>query len=248
MTTKTNAALTDTLAPIAAASPNHIPTAWAERLGLAVEAGIERLPGLAIPRSLLNEEAAPDHPVHGEIRKALEWVHGTAQGRMYDAICARVWSRVGKWHPAGRALLRWALGELASYADRDVLGRAWRAAAAAETVAEMDARDSASAKASAAASAALAAAAQVEANAAADAYWEDWFASMYITTTQAADIAGMLPSSFRATMSRLRSRGQADMRAPQKRWPDARTPLWDADAVRAWVESGRIVRSEWPAL
>lgn len=51
------------------------------------------------------------------------------------------------------------------------------------------------------------------------------------TTTQAAEAAGITRASFRREMNRERARGR-DYRQPG---PDARTPLWDADAVLAWL-------------
>ena len=53
------------------------------------------------------------------------------------------------------------------------------------------------------------------------------------TTTQAAQHLGIAPSSFRATMARLRADG-LDLRADPELWPDTRTPLWDAARLRAW--------------
>ena len=58
---------------------------------------------------------------------------------------------------------------------------------------------------------------------------------MTLTTTQAASLAGMTPAVFRRAMSRERARGR-DYRLPG---PDARTPLWDEVAVRAWVDAKR---------
>ena len=54
-----------------------------------------------------------------------------------------------------------------------------------------------------------------------------------MTTVQAAALAGMSPASFRKAMTRERQRGR-DYRQPPETWPDGRTPLWDADAVRQW--------------
>lgn len=62
-----------------------------------------------------------------------------------------------------------------------------------------------------------------------------------MTTAQAAALAGMDPATFRKAMSRERQRGR-DYRAPRETWPDARTPLWDADAVSAW-NAGRQRRT-----
>lgn len=56
---------------------------------------------------------------------------------------------------------------------------------------------------------------------------------MTITTAEAAELAGLTPSAFRVYMARLRVRGQ-DFRRPG---PDARTPMWDADAVREWNQN-----------
>lgn len=54
-----------------------------------------------------------------------------------------------------------------------------------------------------------------------------------MTTAQAAALAGMSADAFRSAMSRERRRGR-DYRAPRESWPDARTPLWDADAIADW--------------
>ena len=53
------------------------------------------------------------------------------------------------------------------------------------------------------------------------------------TTAEAARYLRIAPSSFRATMARLRAAG-VDLRTPADQWPDARTPLWDAARLRAW--------------
>lgn len=52
-----------------------------------------------------------------------------------------------------------------------------------------------------------------------------------LSTSEAASRAGMSPAVFRATMSRARRAGQ-DCRLPG---PDARTPMWDWDAVTAYL-------------
>lgn len=57
---------------------------------------------------------------------------------------------------------------------------------------------------------------------------------MNLTTKQAAELAGITPASFRREMHRERSRGR-DYRAPADAWPDARTPLWDQQAIEAWL-------------
>ena len=54
-----------------------------------------------------------------------------------------------------------------------------------------------------------------------------------MTTAQAAALAGMSPGAFRKAMTLERRRGR-DYRRPVEEWPDARTPLWDADAVGNW--------------
>ena len=51
------------------------------------------------------------------------------------------------------------------------------------------------------------------------------------TTLQAAEAAGITRASFRREMSRERAKGR-DYRRPG---PDQRTPMWDADAVMAWL-------------
>ena len=55
-----------------------------------------------------------------------------------------------------------------------------------------------------------------------------------MTTAQAAALADMDPATFRKAMTRERRRGR-DYRAPRDQWPDGRTPMWDADAVREWA-------------
>ena len=55
-----------------------------------------------------------------------------------------------------------------------------------------------------------------------------------ITTARAAALAGMGPATFRNAMHRERRRGR-DYRAPRESWPDARTPMWDAELVREWA-------------
>ena len=55
-----------------------------------------------------------------------------------------------------------------------------------------------------------------------------------MTTAQAAALAGMSPAAFRKAMTLERRRGR-DYRRPPEEWPDARTPLWDAELVREWA-------------
>ena len=55
-------------------------------------------------------------------------------------------------------------------------------------------------------------------------------------TAEAAALAGMTRTTFHSAMHRERQRGR-DYRAPRETWPDARTPLWDADAVREWSQN-----------
>ena len=59
-----------------------------------------------------------------------------------------------------------------------------------------------------------------------------------MTTAQAAALADMDPATFRKAMTRERRRGR-DYRLPPAEWPDARTPLWDADAVGNWSRERR---------
>lgn len=56
-----------------------------------------------------------------------------------------------------------------------------------------------------------------------------------ITTKEAAELAGLLPASFRGEMTRERARGR-DHRAPRDLWPDGRTPLWDESSIHTWLE------------
>jgi len=57
-----------------------------------------------------------------------------------------------------------------------------------------------------------------------------------MTTAQAAALVGMSRHTFHSAMTRERQRGR-DYRQPRETWPDARTPLWDADAVTAWNQT-----------
>ncbi len=52
------------------------------------------------------------------------------------------------------------------------------------------------------------------------------------TTAQAAEAAGYPVKGFQAMMAKLRGRGGPDWRVAGH---DARSPLWDADAVDAWA-------------
>lgn len=63
-----------------------------------------------------------------------------------------------------------------------------------------------------------------------------------LTTAEGAKLLGMEPSSFRRAMMRARDSG-VDLRVPG---PDARTPLWDGDGLRKWMES-RPGRGWWRA-
>ena len=56
----------------------------------------------------------------------------------------------------------------------------------------------------------------------------------YLSTAQAATEARLTPGSFRKAMTRARAAG-VDVRAPRDQWPDARTPLWDADRLGQWA-------------
>ena len=53
-----------------------------------------------------------------------------------------------------------------------------------------------------------------------------------LTTTQAAAMLGITPSSFRSKASRARAKGH-EWRTPREQWPDGRTPLYDTEAIRA---------------
>ena len=64
-----------------------------------------------------------------------------------------------------------------------------------------------------------------------------------ISTRTACQLAGMDPATFRNAMMRERRRGR-DYRVPSELWPDARTPLWDADAVSAWSQTRARRNSE----
>jgi hypothetical protein len=58
-----------------------------------------------------------------------------------------------------------------------------------------------------------------------------------LTTTEAADRAGMTVSTFRGAMTRLRQKGGPDLRAPRDEWVDKRTPTYDEAALSAWLGS-----------
>ena len=53
-----------------------------------------------------------------------------------------------------------------------------------------------------------------------------------LTTTQAAALLGITPSSLRSKATRARATGQ-EWRLPREQWPDGRTPLYDPEAIRA---------------
>ena len=59
----------------------------------------------------------------------------------------------------------------------------------------------------------------------------------HLTTAQARDLTGLGRSAFSVAMARARKAG-TDCHAPRETWPDARTPLWDRDALVAW-QAGR---------
>lgn len=56
----------------------------------------------------------------------------------------------------------------------------------------------------------------------------------HVTTAGAAALADMAPASFRGLAARARAEG-VELHAPRKLWPDTRTPLWDAEAVRRYL-------------
>ena len=57
-----------------------------------------------------------------------------------------------------------------------------------------------------------------------------------LTTSQAADLAGLPKEQFRSAMSKERKSGKA-FHAPRDLWLDARTPLWDEETVLAWAKA-----------
>lgn len=61
-----------------------------------------------------------------------------------------------------------------------------------------------------------------------------------IHTAEAAETAAMTPAAFRRAMARAREQG-VDLRLPG---PDARTPMWDADALETWLAQ-RPGRGRW---
>lgn len=56
-----------------------------------------------------------------------------------------------------------------------------------------------------------------------------------LTTSQAAEIAGLPTEQFRSSMSKERKNGK-EFHAPKDQWPDKRTPMWDEDKVRDWAK------------
>lgn len=57
-----------------------------------------------------------------------------------------------------------------------------------------------------------------------------------LTTRQAAELAGTTPDRFRAVVSDARRRHGVELQAPKDLWPDARTPLYDAEALRRYLD------------
>jgi hypothetical protein len=56
------------------------------------------------------------------------------------------------------------------------------------------------------------------------------------TTAEAAAAAGVRPDSFRGLMRKARVDG-IDLRANRSLWPDHRTPMYDAQQVRRWLDT-----------
>ena len=57
-----------------------------------------------------------------------------------------------------------------------------------------------------------------------------------MTTSQAADLAGLPKEQFRSAMSKERKSGK-EFHAPRELWLDARTPLWDEKKVLDWAKA-----------
>ena len=57
-----------------------------------------------------------------------------------------------------------------------------------------------------------------------------------LTTSQAAEIAGVPTEQFRSAMSKERKNGK-EYHAPKDLWPDKRTPMWDEEKVTAWAKA-----------
>ncbi|MCA0252945.1 MAG: hypothetical protein LCH76_11800 [Actinobacteria bacterium] len=57
-----------------------------------------------------------------------------------------------------------------------------------------------------------------------------------LTTSQAAELAGLPKEQFRSAMSKERKNGK-EFHAPKENWPDKRTPMWDEDRVRDWAKA-----------
>ena len=56
------------------------------------------------------------------------------------------------------------------------------------------------------------------------------------TTAEAAAVAGVQPDSFRSLMRKARQEG-IDLRADRARWPDQRTPMYDARRTLNWLDT-----------
>ena len=57
-----------------------------------------------------------------------------------------------------------------------------------------------------------------------------------VTTAQAAELADITPASFRSLAKRARAAG-VELLTPEDTWLSARTPLYDAAAVKDYLES-----------
>lgn len=57
-----------------------------------------------------------------------------------------------------------------------------------------------------------------------------------LTTSQAAELAGLPKEQFRSAMSKERKNGK-EFHVPRDLWPDARTPMWDEKKVKEWAKA-----------
>lgn len=56
-----------------------------------------------------------------------------------------------------------------------------------------------------------------------------------LTTTQAADLLHMAPSTFRKEVNRAQQRG-TELKAPKEDWPDLRSPRYDRELLLSWYQ------------
>ena len=61
--------------------------------------------------------------------------------------------------------------------------------------------------------------------------------AVYLTTAQAAQLAGLTVSGLHSGVHADKKRGNRvdQLYAPRDHWPDQRTPLWDQVQLEAWL-------------